>query len=111
MLQDGGLATNSVVTLEVLYSAQNALDFRRLRKQMSALHDLGLSAAAQQRALELQARLATKSQHRIPITDILIAADAECNGLELIHYDAHFDLIAEFSDLKARWIVPRGTAH
>lgn len=108
---DDQLATNAVISLEVLYSAGGDLDHRRIRKHLEAQHDLGLSAASQRRAVELQALLAIKNRHRIPITDLLIAADAEQNGVQLLHYDSDFDLIAKVSSLDARWIVPRGSGH
>lgn len=108
---DDQLATNSVIVLEVLYSAQDSRQHKRAKQWLSSLVDLGLSAQAQRRAVELQTRLAAKGQYRIPINDLLIAADAEQSGAELLHYDGHFDLIAEISDLRAHWIVPRGEGH
>lgn len=108
---DDRLATNSVVALEVLFSAQNQLEYRRTRKWLEALNDLGLGHGSQRRAIDLQSRLAAKGAHRIPVTDLLIAADAEQNDVELLHYDKHFDMIARVSDLRARWIVPCGTGH
>lgn len=34
-------------------------------------------------------------RHRLPITDLLIAAVAEVNDLTVLHYDKDFDTIAE----------------
>lgn len=107
----GQLATNSVNILEILYSARNKSEHSRLLKLQAVFNDLGLNAVAQRRAIELQTKLAATSRHRVPITDLLIAADAECNDVELLHYDNHFDVIAEVSGLRSRWIVPRGTGH
>ncbi len=63
-----------------------------------------------QRALEVQAALAERSQHRaVPLPDLLIAACAERAGLTVLHYDADFERIAKVTGQPTRWIVPRGS--
>jgi predicted nucleic acid-binding protein len=53
---------------------------------------------------------AERSQHRaVPLPDLLIAACAELAGLEVLHYDADFDRIAELTGQATQWIVPRGS--
>lgn len=34
----------------------------------------------------------------------------ELGGDTVLHYDAHFDLIAEATGRPVRWLLPRGTA-
>lgn len=33
------------------------------------------------------------------------------NNVELLHYDKHFDLIAEITGQHTSWILPRGPGH
>lgn len=55
-----------------------------------------LTPAAENRALDVQSRLATRGQHRAAsIPDLLIAAIAELAGLTVLHVDKDFDLIAD----------------
>jgi len=62
------------------------------------------------RALEVQAMLAERSQHRaVPLPDLLVAACAERAGLSVLHYDADFERIAELTGQSMQWIVPRGS--
>ena len=62
------------------------------------------------RALEVQALLAERSQHRgVSVPDLLVAACAERAGLIVLHYDSDFDRIAEFTGQGTRWVVPRGS--
>lgn len=62
------------------------------------------------RALEIQALLAERSQHRgVSVPDLLVAACAERARLVLLHYDSDFDRIAGFTGQPTRWIVPRGS--
>jgi len=64
-----------------------------------------------QRALQVQAELATRSEHRgAALPDLLIAAAAERHRVAVLHYDHEYDLIASVTGQEVRWIVPRGTA-
>ena len=64
-----------------------------------------------QRALEVQAALATHSEHRgAALPDLLIAATAERHRVTVLHYDHEYDLIASVTGQETRWVVPRGTA-
>ena len=63
------------------------------------------------RAWEVQAVLARKSQHRgIKPADLFIAAAAECADLVVLHYDRDYERIAEVTGQPTRWIVAAGTA-
>jgi predicted nucleic acid-binding protein len=68
-----------------------------------------VTTAALNRALEDQALLARRGQHRVPLPDLIIAVTAELNGASVVHYDHDFDLIASVSGQTTDWIVPRGT--
>ena len=52
--------------------------------------------AIEDRALEVQMRLADQGHHRAPsVPDLIVAATAELAGLTLLHVDKDFELIAE----------------
>lgn len=110
MLAEGVLASCQLIDLEVLYSARNLRDYRALRRSLAALPRLDVTTAVLDRALGVQALLARRGQHRVPLPDLIIAATAELNDAIVVHYDHDFDLIAEVTGQPARWIVPRGTA-
>lgn len=58
----------------------------------------------------LQERLRRRGYHRgVSPVDLMVAAAAIVHHMPVLHYDKDFDLIAEVSDLDARWVVPRGT--
>ena len=110
LLDDGHLATCGIVDLEVLYSARSPADYaalsvtRRLAFEWLPTEDVDL-----RRALDIQARLATTSRHRIAFPDLIIAAVAERHRVTVLHYDADYDLIAEITRQPAEWVVPGGT--
>ena len=87
----------TLTRLEVGVSARSAAEARAaLRKsplvQMPVEY---LTPAIEDRAVEVQLRLADQGQHRAPsIPDLLIAATAELAGLTVLHVDKDYDLIA-----------------
>lgn len=110
LLLDGSLVISAPVRLELLYSARSPSDFAALADDLEALPDLPIDAAVSERAEEVQAVLASHSQHRGPTpVDLWIAAVSELNGVTLVHYDRHFDAIARVTGQPMEWIAPRGT--
>lgn len=105
------IATTEPVMLEVLYSAQSGRDYREVAGELEALRFLPCSTRSFNRALRVQRELAERRplHHRVPVTDLLIAAVAEYQGAILWHYDADFDRIAEVTGQPTEWIAPRGT--
>jgi predicted nucleic acid-binding protein len=111
LLDFGGLATCAVVDLEVLYSARSPADYFGMLAQRRARYAyLPMTQEICARAVEVQANLATRSQHRgCGSMDLLIAACAEIYRVPLLHYDRDFDLIASITGQPAKWVVPPGS--
>jgi predicted nucleic acid-binding protein len=110
LLVAGEIATCGVVDLELLYSATSRTTYRALAEALRGMPRAPTDEAGVRRALEGQAMLAERSQHRaVPLPDLLVAACAERAGLTVLHYDSDFDRIAELTGQAAQWIVPRGS--
>ncbi|MFN0153634.1 MAG: PIN domain nuclease [Gaiella sp.] len=104
------LAVCAPVRLELLYSAPDQTVFVRTQKGLDSLPRALVDETVSARAEEVQSLLVRRSQHRGPgPVDLLIAAAADVAGLTLLHYDRHFDTIAEASGQPAEWVAPRGT--
>jgi predicted nucleic acid-binding protein len=108
MAVTGVLATCVVVELEILYSARNGADHRRLktylRNQCVWLETSDDTLIA---AVDLQEAMLAAGLHRKPLPDLIIASVARAHGAVLVHHDRDFDDIATVaSDLRTRWIVP-----
>ena len=95
---DRGLVRiTSMTLLEVGYSGRTATDVTSLRSvpPLSSMPVEYLTPVIEDRAIAVQAMLASRGQHRAPsIPDLLIAATAELAGLVVLHDDKDFDLIA-----------------
>jgi len=111
LLTRGQLAQCGMTSLEALFSARNPTDHRRLRAAFDREYEwLPTEDADFQRALEVQAALAERGQHRaVPLPDLIIAAVAERHRVTVLHYDADYDLVADVTGQSVRWVVPRGS--
>jgi predicted nucleic acid-binding protein len=96
-IQRGHVRISTVTRLEVGYSARTAEDLRRALAvpPLRSMPVEYLTPAIEDRAVEVQAALADRGQHRAPsIPDLLVAAAAELAQLTVLHIDKDYDLIA-----------------
>jgi hypothetical protein len=95
---DRGLVRICTVTrLEIGYSARGGEQLRHgLRTPpLASMPVEYLTPTIEDRAVEVQALLADRGQHRAPaVPDLMIAATAELAGLTVLHLDKDFDVIA-----------------
>jgi predicted nucleic acid-binding protein len=110
LLLSGAIATCGIVDLELLYSASSPAVYTALASALRALPRVPMSETVLDRALEVQGRLAERSQHRaVPLPDLIVAACAERAALIVLHYDADYDRIAEITGQPTQWVLPRGS--
>jgi len=96
-IERGLVRMTTLTRLEVGYSARSATHARSAftTPPLSAMPVEYLTPAIEDRALEVQLRLADQGHRRAPsIPDLLIAATAELAGLTVLHRDKDFELIA-----------------
>jgi predicted nucleic acid-binding protein len=107
---NGQIAATAPITLEILYSAKSVEDFRWWQERLWALHRVGdINRATYWTALEVYRELAAQDMHRhMPLPDLLAGAAASAHHWGVIHFDRHFDRLAELESLtfESRWIVP-----
>jgi predicted nucleic acid-binding protein len=107
---EGEVFTCGVVDLEMLHGAASRDGYRTTTRALRGMPRAQLDERCVERALEVQAMLAERSQHRaVPLQDLLIAACAECAGLTVLHYDADYERVAALTGQPQRWVVPRGS--
>ena len=110
LLLAGEIATCAIVDLELLYSAWSPATYSALAEALRGMPRVATDDVVVERALEVQAKLAKRSQHRaVPLPDLLVAACAERAGLTVLHYDADYDRIAKLTGQRVQWIVPVDT--
>lgn len=97
--------------LEAGYLARSGPDHASILDRLQMLGRVEIDSSVEQRALQAQGQLALTASHRLPTTDLLLAALADRHGLGILHYDAHFDVIREQTTLRYEsvWLAPRGS--
>ena len=111
-LLERGIATCGVVMLELLRSARDLADLRATRTELEVLREVAIGPRVWQRAADLMELLAERGpfhHRRVPWQDLLVAAAAERAELAVLHYDRHFELIAEVTGQPVRAIAPPGS--
>lgn len=102
------LARCTITDLELGHSARNAREWDQIRDMLGAFHELQVTAEVVERAQAVQRALAGRALRGRKVPDLLIAAAAELNGANLLHYDSDFEIIAEVTGQAHEWVVPRG---
>lgn len=110
-LQGNQIATCPIVVMELLYSTRDADEFVAFERELSVLRDVAVTRSVTTGAIGALRELAHHGpyHHRIPISDALIAAAAQEAGLGVLHYDHHYDRLAQVLNFKSCWIAPPGT--
>lgn len=109
LLEEGALATCTIVDLEVLYSSRNLADYEEILEERRALDAAPITPEVMALAVDLQHELARRGQHRVPIPDLIISAAARTAGLVVLHYDADFERIEAAGGAAQEWVVPQGS--
>jgi predicted nucleic acid-binding protein len=100
------VATNGIVQVEILAFAPNQASYRKLLADFQAFHWLNLGSEEFALATELGFQL-RRLGITVPPTDLIIAASAIQAGAVVYHVDAHYDSIAQHSNLQARHLLPK----
>jgi predicted nucleic acid-binding protein len=84
----------AITRFEILYSARSPRSFEQLEEQLDTFRELRVDAETIAVARTAQRELATKSRHRLPVPDLLIAACAHQHQANVLHLDRHYDTLA-----------------
>ena len=96
-LAEGRAAVCEVVTAELLAGCRTRAEFRRMELRLAALVWLPLTEECWARAAALGFNLRRQGL-TVPLADRLVAVCARVHGAEVLHCDAHFDLMADTPD-------------
>jgi predicted nucleic acid-binding protein len=111
MLERAEVATCLPFLLEAGFSARSAADHKAVMDRLRPLPHVAVDDEVESLALEAQRALAGVGHHRLPFTDVVIAACAHRAGTGVLHYDRDYDLIAEHTNLvfESLWIAEPGS--
>jgi predicted nucleic acid-binding protein len=108
----GELVGCPVVTLELLYDAQDRDGVETVATALAGLRQAPITRAVTDAAISAVRELAAHGAvgaHRVRVPDALIAAAAAERGFSVLHYDHHFDRLATVLGFTSQWIAPAGS--
>lgn len=108
-IERGLVHISTITLLEVGYSARSAENIISMSRTspLSAMPIEYLTPVVEDRAIEVQRRLAERGQHRATsIPDLIVAAAAEASQLVVLHVDKDFDLIAAVTGQPVQSLLP-----
>jgi hypothetical protein len=94
LLAEDQVAWCEVVRVELWRGARGDADFKTLRELEIELPRLEISAAVWDKCCDMARRCRPKG-YLLPTTDMLVYSCAVVHGVQLLHRDRHFDLLAE----------------
>lgn len=99
------------VEIELLVGARGVEELDARRESLSALRRVELTAGVARAAVAALRELAQVSHgyQRVKPIDALIAACAQEAGVGVLHYDHHYDRLAEVMGFEGRWVAPAGS--
>lgn len=107
----GRLAVCLPFLLETGFSAQNNEEYMFVLDDLAVLPTFAIDAEVERRALVAQVQLARIGHHRVPPSDVIVAAIADRHEIGVLHYDKDFDVLLEKTglDFDSTWLMPRGS--
>jgi predicted nucleic acid-binding protein len=104
------LATCLPFLLEAGYSARSGSEHVAMMSDLARLPRVAIDRDVERLAASAQRELAEVGHHRLPPTDVVIAACAHAAGMGVLHYDHDYDLIGEHTSLafESAWLGPAG---
>lgn len=108
LVEEADVAVCIPFLLEVGYSARSGADHAQTIEDLLLLPRVEIDREIESLAIRAQERLARVGHHRLPPSDIVIAACAHRAEGGVLHYDRDYDLIAKHTELRfeSEWLSP-----
>lgn len=83
-----------------------------LDRTLEGLREIAVDGTVQRGVLSAMRELAdagSHGAHRLPLTDLTVAVAAQRSGLDVLHYDRHFERLGELLGVRMLWIAEPST--
>lgn len=110
--ESGDLVTCPIVTLELLFDARDREAVEAVAAGCAAMRQAPITRSVTDAAILAVRELAERGaagSHRVRVPDALIAAAAAELGYGVLHYDRHFDRLADVLGFHSQWVAPQGS--
>jgi predicted nucleic acid-binding protein len=104
----GELAWCWPVRYELTFDAPSPERIAAVDRALVGLREIAVDRAVQRDVLSAMRELAdggSHGAHRLPLTDLTVAVAAQAAGLDVLHYDHHFERLGELLGARTVWIA------
>ncbi len=96
------------VRYELTVDAPSPERIAAVDRTLEGLREIAVDRAVQRGVLSAMRELASGGSHgahRLPLTDLTVTVAAQRSGLDVLHYDRHFERLGELLEVRTRWIA------
>jgi len=107
-VERGELAWCWPVRYELTFDAPSPERIAAVDRTLVGLREIAVDRAVQRDVLSAMRELADEGSHgahRLPLTDLIVAVAAQASGLDVLHYDHHFERLGELLGVRTVWIA------
>jgi predicted nucleic acid-binding protein len=97
------------VRYELMIDARGQADVAAVERSLEGLREIPVDRTVQRTLFAAMREIAAKGahgSHRFPLTDLAVAASAQVAGVEILHFDRHFQRLSAHFGVAAYWISP-----
>lgn len=107
-VERGDVAWCWPVRYELFVDGRDPEAISAVDRTLNGLREIAVDRAVQRGVLSAMRELAESGSHgahRMPLTDLTVAVAAQLSGLDLLHYDRHFERLGSLLGVRALWIT------
>jgi predicted nucleic acid-binding protein len=96
------------VRYELTVDAPSPERIAAVDRTLAGLREVAVDRAVQRGVLAAMRELASGGSHgahRLPLTDLTVAVAAQASGLDVLHYDHHFERLGELLGVRMLWLA------
>jgi predicted nucleic acid-binding protein len=104
----GDIAWCWPVRYELTFDAPSPERIAAVDRTLAGLREIAVDRAVQRGVLSAMRELADKGSHgahRLPLADLTVAVAAQTSGLDVLHYDRHFERLGDLLGVRMVWIA------
>jgi predicted nucleic acid-binding protein len=103
----GDIAWCWPVRYELTFDAPSPERIAAVDRTLAGMREIAVDRAVQRGVLSAMRELADEGSHgahRLPLADLTVAVAAQTSGLDVLHYDHHFERLGDLLGVRTVWI-------
>jgi predicted nucleic acid-binding protein len=104
----GDIAWCWPVRYELTFDAPSQERIAAVDRTLAGMREIAVDRVVQRGVLSAMRELADEgshSAHRLPLADLTVAVAAQTSGLDVLHYDHHFERLGDLLGVRMVWIA------